>query len=135
VPVHVFTFAAVQMASLTPEAEAPGGGALLAAGDDVAAANLLAAAVATEVSKSVQLKAHSSVLMISSLSFYYSFVISFFSFVILCLFTIGKKKKKVLVLARRCSAPLSEIFLFFLGEILSLLFLKDLPGADSWGGF
>lgn len=83
-PVHVFTFAAVQMASLTPEAEAPGGGALLAAGDDVAAANLLAAAVATEVSKSVQLKAHSSVLMISSLSFYYSFVISFFSFVILC---------------------------------------------------
>lgn len=49
--------------------------------------------------------------------------------------TIGKKKKKVLVLARRCSAPLSEIFLFFLGEILSLLVLKDLPGADSWGGF
>ena len=36
------------MASLTPEAEAPGGGALLAAGDDVTAANLLAAAVATE---------------------------------------------------------------------------------------
>lgn len=62
-------------------------------------------------------------------------MISFFSFVILCLFTIGKKKKKVLVLARRCSAPLSEIFLFFLGEILSLLVLKDLPGADSWGGF
>uniref|UniRef100_A0A0E0GKM3 Uncharacterized protein n=1 Tax=Oryza nivara TaxID=4536 RepID=A0A0E0GKM3_ORYNI len=43
-----FLNTAVQMASLTPEAEAPGGGALLAAGDDVAAANLLAAAVATE---------------------------------------------------------------------------------------
>lgn len=105
------------MASLTPEAEAPGGGALLAAGDDVAAANLLAAAVATEVSKSVQLKAHSSVLMISSLSFYYSFVISFFFLChSVCSFvTIGKKKKKSTSTSSTLLCTVERDFFIFFG--------------------